>query len=92
MYNADEEVLDGIGRHEQARTNGLMSLVVMRAVAIALFLLAAIEALVWAYRSRARAETSVTEAQARAHASRLTRSVLSVGPRHRLGGPGGADA
>jgi hypothetical protein len=68
-----------------------MSLVVMLAVAIALFLLAAVGALVWAYRWRARSETSVTEARARADASPLTRSVLSVGPRRRPGGPGGAE-
>jgi flagellar basal body-associated protein FliL len=69
-----------------------MSVVVMVAVAIALFLLAVIGALVWAYHSRRRPETPVTEAEARAHASPLTRSVLSVGPRRRPGGPGGADA
>jgi hypothetical protein len=45
----------------------------------------------WAHRSRARPERPVTEADARAHASPLTRSVLSVTTRSRPGDPGGAD-
>ena len=68
-----------------------MSLPVILAVAGALFLLAVVAIGVWAHRARARPEMPVTEAQARAHASPLTRSVLSVSPRGRTGGRRGAD-
>jgi hypothetical protein len=47
--------------------------------------------LVWAHRSRARAERPVTEADARAHASPLTRSVLSVTRQPRPGSAGRSD-
>ena len=60
-----------------------MSPSVMLAVAIAVFVLAVVAIRVWAHRSRARPERPVTEAEARAHASPLTRSVLSVTPRGR---------
>jgi hypothetical protein len=56
-----------------------MSLPVMLAVAVGLFLLVVAAVRVWAGRARG-AQTPVTEAQARAHASPLTRSVLSVSP------------
>jgi len=68
-----------------------MSLPVMLAVAVAVFLLAVVAVRRWARRARAGARTPVTEAQARAHASPLTTSVLSVGPRPRPGGRSGAD-
>ena len=68
-----------------------MSLPVMLAVPIAIFVLAVVAARVWAHRPRARPETPVTEAEARAHASPLTRSVFSVTPRPRPRGPGSAD-
>lgn len=55
----------------------------MLAVAIAVFVLAVVAIRLWAQRSRARPERPVTEAEARAHASPLTRSVLSVTPRDR---------
>jgi hypothetical protein len=58
-----------------------MSLPVTLFVAIAIFVLAVVAVGVWAHCSRARPETPVTEAEARAHASPLTRSVLSVSPR-----------
>ena len=67
-----------------------MAAPVMLAAAVALFLLAVIAVRVWAHHSRAQPET-VTEAQARAHASPLTRSVLSVSSRPRPRRPGGAD-
>ena len=67
-----------------------MPLPVMLAAAVVLFLLAVMAVRVWAHGSRAQPET-VTEAAARAHASPLTRSVLSVSPRPRPRGPGGAD-
>ena len=63
---------------------------VMLAAAVALLLLAVMAIRVWAHRSRAQPET-VTEAAARAHASPLTRSVLSVSPRRLTRGPGDAD-
>jgi hypothetical protein len=63
---------------------------VILAAAVVLFLLAVIAFRVWAHRSRAQPET-VTEAQARSHASPLTRSVLSVSSRTRPRRPGGAD-
>jgi hypothetical protein len=68
-----------------------MSLLVMLGVAVATFVLAVAAIRVWAHRSRARPERPVTEADARAHASPLTRSVLSVTRRSRPGRPGGAD-
>ncbi len=67
-----------------------MPLPVLLAAVVALFLLAVMAVRVWAHRSRAQPE-AVTEAAARAHASPLTRSVLSVSPRPRPRGPGGAD-
>ena len=63
---------------------------VILAAAVAVFLLAVIAVRVWAHRSHGQPET-VTEAQARAHASPLTRSVLSVSSRPRPRRPGGAD-
>jgi len=68
-----------------------MSLPVMVAVAVATFMLAVAAIRVWAHRSCERPERPVTEADARAHASPLTRSVLSVTTRSRPGDPGGAD-
>jgi hypothetical protein len=68
-----------------------MSLPVMLAVATAAFVLAVVAVRVWAHRSRARPERPVTEAEARAYASPLTRSVLSVTPRPRPGRPDGTD-
>ena len=67
-----------------------MALPVMLVAAVALLLLAVMAVRVWAHRSRAQSET-VTEAQARVHASPLTRSVLSVSPRRLTRGPGGGD-
>ena len=69
-----------------------MSLPVMLAVAIALFLLAVAAVRVRARRARAGPQTPVTEAQPQAHASPLTRSVLSVSPRPRRDGRSSADA
>jgi hypothetical protein len=60
-----------------------MSPSVMFAVAIAVFVLAVVAIRAWAHRLRGRPERPVTEAEARAHASPLTRSVLSVTPRGR---------
>jgi hypothetical protein len=71
-----------------------MSLSLMLAVALATFVLALVAVRLWVHRSRARGERgerAVTEAQARAHASPLTRSVLSVTPRPRPSRPGSAD-
>jgi hypothetical protein len=68
-----------------------MSLPLMLAVPIATFVLALVAVRLWVHRSLARPERAVTEAQARAHASPLTRSVLSVTPRPRPSRPGGAD-
>ena len=68
-----------------------MSLPVMLAVAVGVFLLAVVAVRVWARRAGG-ALTPVTEAQARAHASPLTRSVLSVSPRPRCDRRSGADA
>jgi len=62
-----------------------MPLPAMLAFAVVLFLLAVMAVRVWAHHSRAEPE-AVTEAQARAHASPLTRSVLSVSPRPRRHG------
>ena len=67
-----------------------MPLPEMLSAAVALVALAVIAVRVWAHRSRTRPET-VTEAAARAHASPLTRSVLSVSPRPRTRGPSGGD-
>ena len=69
-----------------------MSVPVMLAVVVGIFVLAVLTVQVWALRSRARSERPVTEAEARAHASPLTRSVLSVTARPRPGGGDGADA
>jgi hypothetical protein len=68
-----------------------MSLLVMLAVAGATFVLAVVGVRAWAHRSRARAAGPVTEAQARAHASPLTRSVLSVTRQPRPGRAGRSD-
>jgi len=68
-----------------------MSLPVILAVAIGMLVLAVIAVRVWAHRSGARPDRPVTEAEARAHASPLTRSVLSVTSRQQPGGPEGAD-
>ena len=68
-----------------------MSVPVMLAVVVGIFVLAVMAVRVWALRSRARSERPVTEAEARAHASPLTRSVLSVTSRPRPGGADGAD-
>jgi hypothetical protein len=68
-----------------------MSLAVMLAVAVATFVLAVAALRVWAHRSRARPERPVTEAEARVHASPLTRSVLSLTPRSRPGSAGRSD-
>ena len=68
-----------------------MSLAVMLAVAVATLVLAVAALRVWARRSRALPERPVTEAEARAHASPLTRSVLSVTRRPRPGRAGGSD-
>jgi hypothetical protein len=68
-----------------------MSLPMILAVAVALLLLAVVAVGVRAHRARARPQTPITEAQARAHASPLTRSVLSVSPRPAPGGRRGAD-
>ena len=68
-----------------------MSVPVILAVVVGIFVLAVVAVRVWALRSRARPERPVTEAEARAHASPLTRSVLSVTSRQRPGGPEGAD-
>jgi hypothetical protein len=67
-----------------------MLLPVILAVAVAAFVLAVV-AMVWAHRSRARPERPVTEAEARAHASPLTRSVLSVTRQPRPGSAGRSD-
>ena len=68
-----------------------MSVPVILAVVVGIFVLAVVAVRVWALRSRTRPERPVTEAEARAHASPLTRSALSVTSRHRPGGPEGAD-
>jgi tellurite resistance protein TehA-like permease len=68
-----------------------MSPSVMLGVAITVFVLAVVAIRVWAHRSLGRLQKPVTEAEARAHASPLTRSVLSVTPRPRRDRPGGAD-
>jgi hypothetical protein len=68
-----------------------MSVPVMLAVVVAKFVLAVVAVRVLAHRLCARPERPVTEAEARAHASPLTRSVLSVTSRPRPGGPDGAD-
>ena len=69
-----------------------MSVPVMLAGVVGIFALAVVAVWVWALRSRARPERPVTEAEARAHASPLTRSVLSVTSRPRPGGADRADA
>jgi hypothetical protein len=68
-----------------------MSVSVMIAVVVAIFVLAVVAVRVLARRLRAQPERPVTEAEARAHASPLTRSVLSVTSHPRPGGPDGAD-
>jgi len=68
-----------------------MSVPVILAVVVGMFVLAVVAVRVWASGSRARPERPVTEAEARAHASPLTRSVLSVASRQRPGGPERAD-
>jgi hypothetical protein len=68
-----------------------MSLPVMLGVAVGIIVLAVVVVRVWAHHSRARPEQPVSEAEARAHASPLTRSVLSVTRRTRPGRPGGSD-
>ena len=68
-----------------------MLMPVILAVAAAAFVLALVAILVWAHRSRSRPERPVTEADARAHASPLTRSVLSVTRQSRLGSAGRSD-
>jgi hypothetical protein len=65
-----------------------MPVPVMLAVVVGIFVLATVAVRVSAHRSRGRPERPVTEAEARAHASPLTRSVLSVTSRP---GPGRAD-
>jgi hypothetical protein len=90
-YNSKEGIRNGTGRHVSQPSIGLMSLPVMVAVAVATFMLAVAAIRVWAPRSRARPEPPVTEADARAHASPLTRSVLSVTTRSRPGVPGDTD-
>jgi len=88
---AARELQDGTGRHVEKRSIGLMSLPVIVAAAVAIFVLAMVAVGVRVHRSRARPERRVTEADARAHASPLTRSVLSVTTRSRPDRPGGAD-
>jgi len=68
-----------------------MSVPVMLAVVVGIFVLAVLAVWVWALRSRARPVRPVTEAEARAHASPLTRSVLSVTSRPRPGAGDRAD-
>jgi hypothetical protein len=68
-----------------------MSVPVMLAVVVGILVLAVVAVRVWASWSRVRPERAVIEAEARAHASPLTRSVLSVTSRPRPGGPDGAD-
>jgi hypothetical protein len=68
-----------------------MSVPVMLAVVVAIFVVAVVAVRLLVHRLRARPERPVTEAEARAHASQLTRSVLSVTSRPRPGGPDGAD-
>jgi hypothetical protein len=63
-----------------------MSQPVMIGVVIAVVLIAVVALRVWVVRSRPRQDAPVTEAEARAHASPLTRSVLSVTPRSRSRG------
>jgi hypothetical protein len=68
-----------------------MSLPVILAVAVPAFVLAVVAIRAWAHRSRTRPEQPVTEAEARAHASPLTRSVLSVTRQPRAGSAGRSD-
>ena len=68
-----------------------MGLPVILAVVVAAFVLPVLAIGVWAHRSRARPERPVTEAEARAHASPLTRSVLSVTRQPRPGRSGRPD-
>jgi peptidoglycan/LPS O-acetylase OafA/YrhL len=68
-----------------------MSVPVVLVVVVAIFVLAVVAVRVVAHWLRARSAPPVTEAEARAHASPLTRSVLSVTSRPRPGGPDGAD-
>lgn len=68
-----------------------MQFPVVLAVAVGLFGLTVIAVLVWVQRLRTRPQTPVTEADARAHASPLTTSVLSVSPRPEPGGRGSTD-
>ena len=70
----------GISGHDRWRRLGLMPLPLIIAAAIALVLLA-LAGLRWrTARSRRGLAPPVTEAEARAHALPLTKSVLSVGP------------
>jgi hypothetical protein len=68
-----------------------MSLAVIVAAA-ALLLFAAAGGCLWWFRSRARAAGPLTEAEARAHALPLSKSILSVGPRPRDGDRIGLDS
>ena len=68
-----------------------MSVPVILAVVAAAVVRAAVAILVWAHLSAARPERPVTEAEARAHASPLTRSVLSVTRQPRPGSAGRSD-
>jgi hypothetical protein len=58
-----------------------MSLALGSSAAIGLILLVLAGVRLWATRSRHRTDTLVTEADARAHALPLTKSILSVSPR-----------
>jgi uncharacterized iron-regulated membrane protein len=68
-----------------------MPLPLILAAAVALVLLAVVAALLWAARARGGPDAPVTEAEARAHAMPLTKSVLSVGPQARDRGQVGLD-
>jgi hypothetical protein len=65
----------------------LTSLPLSVAAAIALALLTLAGARLRIVRARRRVDAPLTEAQARAHASPLTKSILSVGPRPHRGDP-----
>lgn len=58
-----------------------MSLALLSGAAIGLILLVLGGVRLWRARSRDRTDAPVTEADARAHALPLTKSILSVGPR-----------
>ena len=68
-----------------------MELLVILAVAVAAFVVAVVAIRAWSHRSGSRPERPVTEAEARAHASPLTRSVLSVTRQPRPGSAGRSD-